>query len=103
MCRSPSEGEMFLHNWIALTPEPMIEIKVVECTDHLTYFKSLINLVGSLCSKMSSNIHEMQLAFANLCHLWHRWHALLTVKGGIYCAQQSALHYVMAVQHSLPR
>ncbi|VDP87762.1 unnamed protein product [Schistosoma mattheei] len=73
-------------DWVALTPELMIESEVVERVDRFTCLGSLISPYGLVCDEISVWIQKARLAFANLRHLWLRRDIRLPTKGHVYCA-----------------
>ncbi|VDP57180.1 unnamed protein product [Schistosoma mattheei] len=62
----------YKQDWVASTPELMIENEVVELVDHFTYLASLINPCSLVCDEISARIPKAQLTFDNLRHLWSR-------------------------------
>ncbi|KAH9592214.1 hypothetical protein MS3_00004229 [Schistosoma haematobium] len=82
----PSKCKMLLQDWIASTPELMIEGEVVERVDRFTYLRSLISPRRLLCDEISARIQKARLASANLRHLWSKRDIRLPTKGCVYCA-----------------
>ena len=82
---SPSKCNMLLQDWLASAPEVMIENDVVGCVDHYAYLRSRISLGQWVSNEILSRIHKLQLAFANLRHLWSRRDDHLLTKWQFYC------------------